>query len=300
MTDFQNALSPVITSSAKLTEPDKLPFRVIQKHFFSDFDGRARYALMGTPGGDLGEFFLAMDTIEKVMPQSSGKLSFEEILLHLEDYLAMMPYDGKQYFFFQSDDEAMRNWEVDAEVSSAAIPASPAEKSRLLETISNPKNIGSRYFKLLALRPELFKTNIALVSNVLRAFFTVYFDTRHPSRPRLLFAIMEGKHDESGIVIVDRSRNYPCNDLTPLIVPNNGQKSMLVYHRAAAEIHRASMSEWLSGRISNLDTDTERIYIQLNYQARENFDALRSYYYSNLLRCQLAFAPMNEPIISSK
>ena len=211
----------------------------------------------------------------------------------------MMPYDGKQYFFFQSDDEAMRNWEVDAEVSSAAIPASPAEKSRLLETISNPKNIGSRYFKLLALRPELFKTNIALVSNVLRAFFTVYFDTRHPSQPRLLFAIMEGKHDESGIVIVDRSRNYPCNDLTPLIVPNNGQKSMLVYHRAAAEIHRASMSEWLSGRLSNLDTDTGRIYIQLNYQARENFDALRSYYY-NLLRCQLAFAPMNEPIISSK
>ena len=34
--------------------------------------------------------------------------------------------------------------------------------------------------------------------------------------------------------------------------------------------------------------------------AQENFDTLRSYYYSDLLRCQLAFAPMNERIVSSK
>lgn len=55
--DFQNALLPVITSSGKLLNPRTVPFRVISKHFFSDFDGRARYGIMGAPGGDLGEFF---------------------------------------------------------------------------------------------------------------------------------------------------------------------------------------------------------------------------------------------------
>ena len=296
--DYQNALLPVITSSAKLSNPSLLPLRVLNKHFFSDVDGRAEYGVMGTPGGDLGEFFLAMDTLEKMRPNELGKLTFEEVLQHLEDFLSMMPYEGKEHFFFQSDNDALESWERDAEVANAAVPSNPAERSRLIETISNANNVGSRYFKLLLLQPESFNTHIGMVSNVLRAFFTIYYDTRHPSRPRLLFAIMEGKHKEEGIVIIDRTRDYPCDNMVPLVVPQMRGKSLLIFHRAAAEMHRASMSEWLTHRMVNADQLTGRTYIQLNYQGSVNFDVFRSHYYSDLPRYSVAFAPQNEPLVT--
>jgi len=296
--DYQNALLPVITSSAKLLNPALLPFRVLNKHFFSDVDGRAQYGVMGTPGGDLGEFFLAMDTLEKMRPNELGKLTFEEVLQHLEDFLSMMPYEGKEHFFFQSDNDSLESWERDAEVANAAVPSNPAEKSRLIETISRANNVGSRYFKLLLLQPESFNTHIGMVSNVLRAFFTIYYDTRHPSRPRLLFAIMEGKHKEEGIVIIDRTRDYPCDNMVPLVVPQTRGKSLLIFHRAAAEIHRASMSEWLTHRMVHADQLAGRLYIQLNHQGLVNFDVFRSHYYSDLPRYSVAFAPQNEPLVT--
>jgi len=298
VTELQNALMPVVTSSAKLVNPQLMPFRVIDKHFLSDIDGRAQYGVIAAPGGDLGEFFLAMDTLEKFRSQETQKLTFEDVLYYFEDYLSMMPYQGKQYFFFQSDDSAIRNWERDAEVSSAASPANPSEKSRLLETISKPGNVGSRYFKLLLSQSEHLQTRFALVANILRAFFTIYYDTQHPSRPRLLFAVMEGKHNENGIVIIDRSRDYPCNNLVPLIVPRRQGKSLLVFHRAATELHRASMSEWITHKMTNGDQMAGRFLVQLNYQGNRNFDIFRFYYYNDLPSYRVAFAPQNEPLVT--
>lgn len=107
---------------------------------------------------------------------------------------------------------------------------------------------------------------------------------------------MEGKHEENGIVIIDRAKDYPCENMVPLIVPNTREKSLLVFHRAAAELHRASMSEWLTRGITRSDQLTGRIYLQLNHQGNANFDVLRSHYYTDLPRYRVAFAPQNEPL----
>ena len=71
-----------------------------------------------------------------------------------------------------------------------------------------------------------------------------------------------------------------------------------VFHRAAAEMHRASMSEWLARRMMNADQLAGRIYIQLNYQGSVNFDIFRSHFYSDLPRYSVAFAPQNEPLVT--
>ena len=49
----------------QLYAPARLPMAISGEHFFSDIDGRSDYAIMGTPGGDAGEFVLAMCAVEK-------------------------------------------------------------------------------------------------------------------------------------------------------------------------------------------------------------------------------------------
>ena len=294
----ENALMPTLTSSSQLVDSGKIMFRPVAKHFFADIDGRAQFAILGTPGGDLGEFFLAMHALEMVRPSGLAALTFEDILGHFQDYLAEMPNFGKQFFYFQTDSRAAKNWAADANVFSATSPGNPSEISRLLGSCENPKNVGSRFFKFMLNRPDLFGVNRALVKDVLRAFFTIYFDARHPSRPRLLWAVMEGPHEESDIIIIDRARDYPCEGLSPLILPNTGFKSSLVYHRAAAALHRADLSQWLGAKMKSSVADMGRIYMHMNHQGQKGFDVTVRKFYGNLERYTTAFASNDQPVVT--
>ena len=101
-----------------------------------------------------------------------------------------------------------------------------------------------------------------------------------------MLIVEDGKHEEKGVVIVDRTSVYPeaCAKLTPLIVPNTGRQEYFVYHRAAADEHRSAMAEWLvqkhlvhdgSGGLRYHESLGNRVYEDMRRVANKQFEATR-------------------------
>ena len=51
----------------RITLPTNLPIKDVNRHYLSCMDSRSAYAVQGSPGGDLAEFIIVLDAIEKII-----------------------------------------------------------------------------------------------------------------------------------------------------------------------------------------------------------------------------------------
>ena len=51
----------------RITLPTNLPIKDVNRHYLSCMDSRSAYAVLGSPGGDLAEFIIVLDSIEKII-----------------------------------------------------------------------------------------------------------------------------------------------------------------------------------------------------------------------------------------
>jgi hypothetical protein len=54
----------------QLFRPSNIQFADTTLHFFSCVDSRSKYALIGAPGGDMGEFIIGLCALEQVRVHS--------------------------------------------------------------------------------------------------------------------------------------------------------------------------------------------------------------------------------------
>jgi hypothetical protein len=80
--------------------PTELTFARVLEHGFKTIDGRIRDAFLGTPGGDAGEFILALQIYSEMKP-SNVQLTEDKVLNIFKDYLAYMK---QSYFYMATDD----------------------------------------------------------------------------------------------------------------------------------------------------------------------------------------------------
>ena len=78
--DVRSVLFPRVSASATLSDPFEMPFASGGSHHFSCSDSRATDPILGTPGGDLGEFVLAMNVMERARRKNTEPFSDEMIL----------------------------------------------------------------------------------------------------------------------------------------------------------------------------------------------------------------------------
>ncbi len=269
-----STLGPHLRSAANLENPAALNFRAIDGHFFSDgLDGRAGFAILGAPGGDVGEFATAVAVIERRrLAQKRSPFDDSAVQELLEAYLFDMVADGKRIFAMQSDETSVAHWASQANVEDALHPIDPEEAERLVYMAARPENIGSPHLRNLIGADDRSRYDIPsrIVASTIRAFLRVYFDRSHPLRNRLLLSIVAGEHQESAVVVVDRTSSYPCRDLSPLIIPDDGRMSTIVYHRAAARIHRESLANWIAGRFAFQDASS-MVFDKINSLADSAF-----------------------------
>lgn len=246
LSDVDQLLFPSLTVSAQLLDAQQLPFRPAISHFFSCTDGRARYAVMGAPGGDMGELLLALSALEKLRP-GLPKLDEEQVLFYFQDYLEWMVLSGKQRFYHHSDKKAMMEWGKAAGVKDPLTPMTPEERDKIISLSAEVEHQGCSHLQLLLQRGlEVdYGVRSLLAQHLIKAFWTVFFDSHHPMKPKLLFVALEGEHEEEGWIHVDRNEDYPCGELSPLVVPNRQGKQFHIHHRAAVSLYRAEMAEWL-------------------------------------------------------
>ena len=102
----------------QLYAPSRLPMAVPNMHFFSDIDGRSDYAVMGTPGGDVGEFALACCSLERAREDLPPSSRYYHKALTLPDVRGLLSgwinkiAEKHQYFFMQTDRTSLARLEA--------------------------------------------------------------------------------------------------------------------------------------------------------------------------------------------
>ena len=86
----------------------------VQNTSFKCLDGRNSKSVLGTPGGDAGEFILALSAYEAFLVKSQT-LGQEDIDSILSNYLNIIPYDK---FYMCTDDMAISHLERELSVFS--------------------------------------------------------------------------------------------------------------------------------------------------------------------------------------
>lgn len=248
--DLRNTLFPHVSTRMDLSQPEKVPFRDLTKHFFSCIDGRADYAVMGTPGGDAGEFLLALNVMERARRAHASRFAFEDVLFWLQQYLEDMQEAGRLHFYMGTDAAALRRWGSAAHAPNPLQPRGFEERERLIALAAEPQHVGNVFLRAALEHPEEFMVRRDLTEHFIKAYLTVYYDVNHPMRGRLLFVALNGTHNEQAIVNVDRSKGYPCGASAPLVVPRVRSRSFLVNHRAAADLYRAEFASWVAAKLN--------------------------------------------------
>jgi hypothetical protein len=160
-------------------------------------DGREERGVIGTPGGDAGEFVLLLAAQEQASGTRFDRAAVREALLdRLERFGA---------FYMHTDEQALA--------------ASGDSEERLLE----PAHQGCGHLRLQMQHPDQYGVRRELVGDFLRAFH----ELRREGAPGLELVRLAGDHRESAVLVVrvegDESR-------VPLISPSRGDHQVFVHH----------------------------------------------------------------------
>ena len=244
--DPSTTLQPSLSASYEISDPEKIPFRPPMSHFFSDIDGRADYGVMATPGGDLGAFLILLSSVERQQESFDKLLSFENVYEYFQRFLSDMAQYGKLHFAMTMDEKSLERLAKYAEVYDALKPISAEEEARVVAQSVRPEAISSEYLRFIVAGNGM-KIRPQLCGHVIQSFWKLYFDHRHPLKPKLLMPILKGDHNEKGIIVsYNRNPNYHCHGQAPLLVPKVGTSQYYIYHLGATERFFEGLALWAS------------------------------------------------------
>lgn len=200
-------------------------------------DGRGELGIVGTPGGNAGEFLLALATLERI---SGQPFPLDQLEVFFHKYLDRF---GK--FYMHGDTHALAR--MPAEIWEQASPAESQARTmgdflrtppavlqpRLLEELIKPDHIGCGHLKLMLTRPEDYGVRPELTLEFMRVFFTALWQ----GKP-LDYVVLEGNHQEGAVVNVTISGDVQRQTLIPTITPQVGGQQVFVNHPQAAAFLR--------------------------------------------------------------
>jgi rhodanese-related sulfurtransferase len=217
-------------------------------------DGRDDRAVIGTPGGDAGEFLLALASVERV----TGKpVDLERLPALLEAYLETFGH-----FYIHSDTTAgnnlIKSMRADPELGPLLPPTSygpkewraymstPPEELRplIVKHFTIPGNFGCGHIRLMLQSPEKYLIRRELVEAFLRAYFTM----RWCGVVELDLVMLGGGHQEGAVVNIRLERGVWAFTRVPLISPACGTAGvqMFVNHPQVADFMREQVARFFS------------------------------------------------------
>ena len=256
LSDMRNILYPRVTATAAFNTPDAIGFYDAASYHFGCSDSRSTDPIVGTPGGDVAEFILAMNVMEKAWhsQHSTNDLSDEHVLYYFQEFLEqMVELTGKRLFFMCVDEVALVAWSKAAQVADPTRPRGLGEISRLVDYGVLRDHIGSAHLRQMVQYPAEYRCRPGLVKAVVRAFLTVYYDTSHPSRQRLVMGTYPGEYPKNTLLYVRRQQGYKCGNMSPLITPVSPEatvQEIFVVHEDAVDVYRERLSRFVTRKLA--------------------------------------------------
>lgn len=211
-------------------------------------DGRSDDALLSAPGGDLGEFILALKVLEDTAGRRLAQFDVDTLLVNT------LAVESRQAFRACTDTPAIEKLFKAVGLGQLHDPfmlKNPSNYVReaLLNQLSVPDNVGDEHIRFMLLHPLLYQVRRDLTSMALKSFFRVMWNELGvPLSPqshqgiasKLDLAVFEGNHGEDAVVSVVAPDS--CDKFMLPISPAVGNHEIRLYHPKALASSRYQLA----------------------------------------------------------
>jgi len=207
---------------------------------FSSLDGRNGEKILGTPGGDMGEFIFAVHAFAKVSKTTPSR---EEIHLMFERYLRAMT---REKFFYETDEKAYTKLAVDTgcrNLHISEIGGMRRKKEEVIAKIALPQHIGDPFIKFLVTNATTLEIETEYVQSALAAYHNVLWTTPSELAHKLCYLELKGPHKEAALINIKTSSFCVDQGLMPLVSSQLACPApVFINHPEAAKILRRELA----------------------------------------------------------
>ncbi len=226
-------------------------------------DGRDERGVIGTPGGDAGEFLLTLATLESVQARRFEEDSIRAALLDR--------FDAFGDFYMHSDVDAMVALQeavradaklaafgpetADAAAWTAFLNRPPAAaRDALLGHLTQPGHVGCGHLRLMQQHSEAYGVRRGLVEAFSRAAWRLLWD----GAPELHLSVLPGSHREGAVLNVLLAEEVWALSWIPLVSPACRGTQVFVNHPQVADILRRNIAEYMRRSTGTLAIDASQ------------------------------------------
>lgn len=242
-----------------------VPVALVSTVSFMCMDDRVVDPSLVTPGGDLGEFILALAAhLQDAQPTQ------QVVDAYLLRYAQMIP--SSRPLVHCTDDRAITHLEAELPVENLDIQSPPehVKQAGLLDKLTQVENQGDSHIRLMLKQPEWFQLHNLLVPMVLRSFYSLLWrQSQDPSNPlyrapKLKLKVLSGESNPQAFLEVTSSELCHGRGYAPLLSPREGGHAVLVSHLEAVSFRRGELASFFSTMGGTRRMDPERMRQRLD------------------------------------
>ena len=225
---------------------EQLNYVSVPEASFKCLDGRNTESGLFTPGGDSGEFLLALMVYEDLLGRHLVQENVDAFFL---DYLKYME---QAKFYMCTDDNAINHLEEEMGIEGLNLRAPKLSLvPELLNRIIKPENTGDLHFRLLLKYSTKYHMRQQLVVMFLNAYFKVLWNKEEVLSNRLELGILPGNHRETAFVEVRSEEECQKAKLAPLLSTKDKFISTFTNHLDAVSIRREQLAEFFANKVNH-------------------------------------------------
>lgn len=227
-------------------------------------DGWNKIESLTTPGGDLGEFVLALHVFQNYY-QNKTPLPFKTIKNALKKYLNQMTQSSFNWCTDQLSIDSLKDQTNEADVNIQSPPKRVEKK--LLKHLIEPGNIGSIHLWLMVQNPYDYKIEKKLVQKVIKAFYQLLWSKKKKYNGKLQLNVLQGSPNESGFLTIRSGAICTKSNAGPLIAPNHNKMSFYLTNIDSVQTRRAQLTYFfvkVIGGLYQFEIETEKFFNDMN------------------------------------
>merc|ERR1719197_1121647 len=189
------------SSTLSKEQREKVTLGKVSETSFMCLDDRVTQPSLFTPGGDLGEFVLALSSYLQERDPTGRMMPSQEVVdALLLKYLQTIP--SSRPMIHCTDDRAISHLEAEVPLENLDLSAPPDHaKTSLLQKLTEVENHGDSHMRLLLKKPEWFQLNQYLVPMAIKSFYHLLWQQNSDERswlhknPKLHLEVLVGQSD---------------------------------------------------------------------------------------------------------
>jgi hypothetical protein len=248
-----------------LGRPQEATYVKVDDVSFGCTDPRETEPILGTPGGDFGEFLLALAEYEHLTKRSFSQTEVQKILAAWLDWVPR----GQRPMYFHTDETATLHLQANLHFNGvkgkvvALDLETPKEEyiEELLKDLPNSKNQGCYYLKSILDDPKRFYMRKELLPALIQSFFKILWDKKtlssdgKPLYKKLRFETLIGEPNPKAWINFRATHACEHQHMAPIFRPFplttekagvGAASAVMVNHPSAVQVMRRRLAKFFS------------------------------------------------------